>query len=255
MLKAAVRRVLDLYPRLFMACHTRHVRDPQTKRLVSAHQAGILDHLDAVEPTTLSGLARHTGVTPGTMSLTVDRLEAAGYVARARDAGDGRVVNLRLTEAGERLRGAQSVLDPGLLRGVLARLGPADRAAAVRGLEILARAALEGASRKTLSGLRVRGPGNEEGGSHEVADAGGVRGRGAGGVRRKHGASRAVRAEGARGLAEGAVPRVARRRLEGDHGHREISRVAQGPEKGRAAAGPRGAARVEGARPAGRRRV
>ncbi len=69
----AAREVMSLYPKIFFACHTRHVRDPQSGRLLSRHQASVLDHLDEVDPITLNGLARHMGVTAGTMSLTIDR--------------------------------------------------------------------------------------------------------------------------------------------------------------------------------------
>ena len=85
-LSAAVDRLLDAYPRIYFACHTRHVRDPQTQRLLSRHQASVLDHLDEVEPTTLMDLARHMGVTPGTMSIAIDRLERKGYVRRTDSA-------------------------------------------------------------------------------------------------------------------------------------------------------------------------
>ena len=89
---AAAREVLGLYPRIYFACHTRHVRDPQSGRLLSRHQASVLDHLDEVDPITLNGLSRHMGVTPGTMSLTIDRLERKGYVVRLRDVADRRRV-------------------------------------------------------------------------------------------------------------------------------------------------------------------
>jgi DNA-binding MarR family transcriptional regulator len=72
----------------------------------------ILDHLDAVEATVLSDLARHMGVTPSTMSLAVDRLERNGYVTRERNEADRRRVHIRLTDAGVRVRRANSVLDP-----------------------------------------------------------------------------------------------------------------------------------------------
>ena len=140
---AAVDRVQELYPRIFFACHTRHVRDPRSRRLLSAHQASILDHLDAVEPVSLRDLARHMGVTPPTMSIAIDRLARRGYVARARDPGDGRRLRLRLTEAGLRLRESQAVLDPRRLRAALALLAPEERVQAVRGLEALGKAAQE----------------------------------------------------------------------------------------------------------------
>lgn len=136
-----VDRVLELYPRIFHACHSRHVRDPKTREAVSAHQARVLDHLDDVEPTSLMGLARHMGVSASTMSLTVDRLSRGGYVTRSRDAADRRVVSLRLTVAGARLRDAQSVLDPARVRLMIMRLSPEQRVEAVNGLALLARAA------------------------------------------------------------------------------------------------------------------
>src|SRR5262245_30015393 len=106
-------RLMALYPRIFFACHLEHVRDPRTRAKVSAHQASILDHLDEVAGTTLGDLARHMGVTPGTMCTHVDRLAARGYLRRDRDPQDARRAQLRLTAAGRALREAQSVLDPG----------------------------------------------------------------------------------------------------------------------------------------------
>jgi MarR family transcriptional regulator, organic hydroperoxide resistance regulator len=130
-----------LYPRIYFACHMRHVRDPQSQRLLSRHQASVLDHLDELDPMTLNGLARHMGVTAATMSVTIDRLERKGYVARVRDAGDRRRVNVRLTAAGVRVREASSVLDPVLVERLVSRLSDEDREAAVRGLALLASAA------------------------------------------------------------------------------------------------------------------
>lgn len=136
-----VRQVMKCYPRIFFACHTEHVRDPKTSRKISAHQAGILDHLDEIEPTGLNDLARHMGVTASTMSLTIDRLARAGYVKRAADPRDGRRVALRITKSGARLRDQMTVLDPGRVRTMLARMSAAERRDALRGLELLARAA------------------------------------------------------------------------------------------------------------------
>jgi DNA-binding MarR family transcriptional regulator len=135
-----VRRVLEAYPRIYFACHTRHVRDPQSGEDVSAHQASILDHLDEVDAISMSDLAGHMGVTVATMSLTIDRLERKGYVRRDRDPHDGRRVLLRATAAGIRLREAKSVLDPVRVEQVLSQLSHADRQAALHGLQMLARA-------------------------------------------------------------------------------------------------------------------
>ena len=133
--------VLRAYPRIYFACHRRHVRDAATRRLLSAHQASILDHLDTVDPTTLGDLARHMGVTPATMSIAIDRLVRAGYVTRARSAADRRRAELRLTESGQRIKSASSVLEPGRVKALLEHIPAKERTAALAGLVRLAAAA------------------------------------------------------------------------------------------------------------------
>lgn len=135
------KQVLTLYPRIYFACHTRHVRDPSTRRLLSRHQASILDHLDELDPTTVNELARHMGVTAATMSLGLDRLERKGYVTRSRDGPDRRRVHVRLTTAGVRIRDSASVLDPARVETLLARLTTPERHDAIKGLTLLASAA------------------------------------------------------------------------------------------------------------------
>lgn len=143
MVRNAVRQVMELYPRIYFACHTRHVRDPETRRLLSAHQASILDHLDEHEPLALLDLAKHMGVTASTMSLNIERLVRRGYVSRERAAEDGRRLKLRITPAGVRLREAKSVLDPARVRALLDRLTHEEREAGIHGLTLLARAGSE----------------------------------------------------------------------------------------------------------------
>jgi MarR family transcriptional regulator, organic hydroperoxide resistance regulator len=138
---AAMTAVMTLYPRIYFACHTRHIRDPQTQRLLSRHQASILDHLDEIEPTTVMDLAGHMGVTAATMSLSIDRLERKGYVVRLKDAKDRRRVHVRLTTAGVRVREASSVLAPARVEALVARLSDDDRTRAIEGLGLLADAA------------------------------------------------------------------------------------------------------------------
>jgi MarR family transcriptional regulator, organic hydroperoxide resistance regulator len=135
-----VRQLLAAYPRIYFACHTRHVKDPATGDEVSAHQASILDHLDEGDATSMTDLAGHMGVTAATMSLAIDRLERRGYVRRDRDPQDGRRVLLHVTPAGLRVREAKSVLDPVRVKQVLAQLPHAHREAALKGLDLLARA-------------------------------------------------------------------------------------------------------------------
>jgi DNA-binding MarR family transcriptional regulator len=134
---------MTLYPRIYFACHTRHVRDEKAGRTLSSHQASILDHLDEIEPTGLFELAKHMGVTPSTMSISIDRLSRDGYVVRGPDPRDGRRVCLRLTAEGVRIKSAKSVLDPERVEAMLGRLNPEERREALKGLELLARASSE----------------------------------------------------------------------------------------------------------------
>lgn len=136
-----VGAVLAAYPRIYFACHVRHVRDEVSGEVLSRHQASILSHLDEVEATSLTELAEHMGVTVSTMSLAVRRLERGGFVRRGRHAKDGRVVELRLSESGVRIRDSQSVLDPERVAGMLSCLAERERGLAVEGLELLAEAA------------------------------------------------------------------------------------------------------------------
>lgn len=153
-LTEASRQLLTLYPQIYFACHTRHVRDPQSQRLLSRHQASVLDHLDELDPMTVNDLARHMAVTPSTMSLAIDRLERKGYVARMRDGADRRRVHVRLTSAGVRIKEASSVLDPVRVESLLSRLTEREREAAIRGLALLATAAHQAiASFRQESGL------------------------------------------------------------------------------------------------------
>jgi DNA-binding MarR family transcriptional regulator len=143
MAKSAVETVLHCYPRIYFACHRRHVRDERAGTVLSAHQASILDHLDELEGTSLLELARHVGVTASTMSLAIDRLERGGYVTRERSRQDGRRVDLRLTSAGVGMKRQQKVLEPDLVAAMLQRLSAGRRREALHGLEMLAEAADE----------------------------------------------------------------------------------------------------------------
>jgi DNA-binding MarR family transcriptional regulator len=141
MLRDETLRLMDFYPKIYFACHTRHVTDKDTGAKLTARQASVLDHLDAREPVTLYDLAMHMGVTPSTMSLSIDRLARMGYVKREKDTKDGRKTHLTLTNQGEKIKKAHSVLDLASVEAVLNRLGPTERKLALDGLGLLAYAA------------------------------------------------------------------------------------------------------------------
>ena len=75
---------------------------------------------------------------------------------RDRDPRDRRRVLLRITPQGLRVREAKSVLDPVRVEQVLAQLSPADRAAALKGLHLLARASTTYMKANAPQGIRRR---------------------------------------------------------------------------------------------------
>jgi len=103
----------------------------------------LLAHLDADEPISAGKLARHCGVVASTMSATLQRIEAQGYIKRTPQAHDRRIVELRLTSRGVEAMAAASILDEKHVRRVLARLTSAQRKRVLAGLATLARAARE----------------------------------------------------------------------------------------------------------------
>lgn len=136
-----VGQLMRFYPRIFFACHLRHRRDPASGERLSAHQGSILDHLDREDGTPVGELASHMGVTPGTMSIHLDRLERKGFVTRSPDPHDGRRVQIRLTAAGVRVREANTVLDSELVGALLDEVALSDRQSAIDALKVLAEAA------------------------------------------------------------------------------------------------------------------
>jgi len=155
-LRSDVAAVFRDYPRIYFACHREHVRDPKTGADVSTRQVSILDHLDTHQPMMLTDLAHHMGVTAATMSLAVGRLVERGYVTRVLDPVDRRKVQLRLTDAGARVTAANSVLEPSLVEDMLDQLSARDRAAALQGLALLARAAGTAQKARTQAAQRPR---------------------------------------------------------------------------------------------------
>jgi DNA-binding MarR family transcriptional regulator len=106
-----------------------------------AADSSILAHLDTVVPTSPRTLAAHLGVAPSTLSAALARLERLGYIASTPVAEDRRRRHLTLTDRGAEAMAETSVLDRERVKKLLAALSPKDRAAAVRGLGLLAHAA------------------------------------------------------------------------------------------------------------------
>ena len=135
---AAVQRA---YPKIYLACHTRHERRRANAAQLTAHESSLLAHLDPRRPMRAAALARHMGVTRSTLSAAIKRLTGLGYIASESDPADARALALRLSPQGARAMQAGSVLDSALVRRLLRALSEPERARAIAGLELLANAA------------------------------------------------------------------------------------------------------------------
>jgi DNA-binding MarR family transcriptional regulator len=151
MFEPETRRLLDAYPAIYAACHRRHIRDDESGAVVTAHQARILDHLDIESPTALGKLAEHLGIGRSAMSIQVSRLADRGYIHRSKVRGDGRRTGLTLTRAGHRIKEQNTVLDPDLVRRLLASMPELERGFALKGIEGLARYAAKLTKRNARS--------------------------------------------------------------------------------------------------------
>jgi DNA-binding MarR family transcriptional regulator len=133
--------VLRHYPQIYLACHLAHPR-PRTNALhLTDREIVLLGHLDQATPLLAGDLARHLGIGSPTLSVRIQRLTARGLLDRRAGRRDRRRLELRLTALGAEAIAATSVLDPGRVTALLARLKPAERLRAVRGLALLAQAA------------------------------------------------------------------------------------------------------------------
>lgn len=136
-----VYEVQRLYPQIFLACHTNHVRAASTRWKLSSHDSAILSHLDRASGLSPRSLAKHLGVAPSTLSASIKRLTNLGYLTCDAPANDKRRREIRLTERGAEAMSATSVLDRERVRGMLRKLKASDRKAALNGLALLAHAA------------------------------------------------------------------------------------------------------------------
>jgi DNA-binding MarR family transcriptional regulator len=93
--------------------------------------------LDGGTQTTIGALSTALRVDLSTMSRNVSVLEKSGYVSRARSAGDGRVVHVRLMAKGRRALTTLRCGERDVLGDVYERLPIREREAVVTALESL----------------------------------------------------------------------------------------------------------------------
>ena len=136
-----VFEVQRLYPQIYIACHTDHVRAASTTWRISSQDASILVHLDRDAGLSPRALADHLGVAPSTLSAAIARLSELGYLTSKPNDADRRRRELRLTARGAEAIASTSVLNAERVQALLDKLKPDERKAAVSGLALLARAA------------------------------------------------------------------------------------------------------------------
>lgn len=140
-LEQMARDVQRHYPRIYIACHVDHRARRGQGPAISARDQTILAHVPhaGARP---QALAAHLRVVPSTMSAALKRLTSMGLVTMTPEMNNARAKVVCLTDAGREALSQTSVLEFARVKAALARLKPADRAAVVRGLELLADAAL-----------------------------------------------------------------------------------------------------------------
>jgi len=144
----AVFEIQRLFPQIYLACHVDHVRAASTSWDLSSHDAAILAHLDLENSISPRTLAAHLSVAASTLSAAIARLSGLGYLASKASPTDKRQRELRLTPRGAEAIASTSVLDEKRVRQLLDKLDPQERAAGMRGLQLLAKAARQMKQRK-----------------------------------------------------------------------------------------------------------
>ena len=96
---------------------------------LSLTAAATLATLERSGPRRLTALAAQEGVTQPAMTQLIARLQDSGLVGRDADPADGRVVQVRLTEAGREMLARRRAIRAERLAVILALISPADQAA------------------------------------------------------------------------------------------------------------------------------
>ncbi|NML97304.1 MarR family transcriptional regulator [Paraburkholderia sp. RP-4-7] len=86
---------------------------------ITSQQMGILMSLRDSVATTPFELSKLLGIDTGLMTRMLDKLETKGLLERSRSIEDRRVVNLKLTKAGEAVAGRLPEIAPVVLNGRL----------------------------------------------------------------------------------------------------------------------------------------
>jgi DNA-binding MarR family transcriptional regulator len=123
------------------------IRSLYTAHPLSRSASATLATLDRLGPRRMTALAAREGVTKPAMTKLIGRLEEAGLVRRGPDPGDGRVVQVSITDEGGALMARRRAERAQQLAALLGRLEPEHRsilAASVPAMNALADSFAEG---------------------------------------------------------------------------------------------------------------
>jgi DNA-binding MarR family transcriptional regulator len=136
----AFKEALDEFMRAVRRARGRFIVEGAQDEL-SLSQYHHLDPLErADEPLAVGEVAVQAGVAPPTATRMLDSLERDGYVVRERQAGDRRLVHVRITDEGRRAVKAKRARSAAKRAEVFSSLPPAERKQAARVLSRLAEA-------------------------------------------------------------------------------------------------------------------
>lgn len=120
----------------------RRVREQTGGGELPPAQVDVLHQLEREGPCTIARLARAQGMRPQSMGANVAALEAAGLVAGAPDAADGRQTLWSLTPACVvRIAAGRAAREDWLARTIQDRFSAAEQAELARGVALLRRLA------------------------------------------------------------------------------------------------------------------
>lgn len=133
--------VMALWPSIYLPLHTR--TEPRARRYRPTPESlGVLSHLAASGPLTVTEAARHMRRAQSVMSDIVTRLERRGLLERMRDERDRRRVLVWLTPQGHAMLARERrVLDEDLVGQAVEKMNPRDRGRLLAGMRALAEAA------------------------------------------------------------------------------------------------------------------
>lgn len=86
---------------------------------LSMSEIHVIEAIHNVQPPTVTNVSNKLLITPGTLSISIDRLVNKGYVQRYQEGNDRRKVFLRLTQKGEEAKRAHDLFHEELIEKVI----------------------------------------------------------------------------------------------------------------------------------------